>query len=136
MKSSTINIDSLKSISFILAIICTVSLALKTAYFPLNVPIILDGLEYFWYANDISNTGSLVTKSIVGNSGWPIFLSPIFSIFKFNNFIDYMNLQRFVTVIISEFTIILVYCLCRVFFSRRYSLIGASIFAFESDLQV
>jgi len=111
--------------------ICMISLILRLHYFPYGVPVALDGLEYFWYANDISNLKRFPTEYNVGNNGWPIFLSSIFSIFNFNNFLDYMMIQRFVTIAISVLTIIPVYFICKRFFDRSYAVIGASLFVFE-----
>ena len=113
-----------------LFIIGFIALLLRLYYFPFGFPITLDGLLYFWYANDISILGHLPSY-LVGNDGWPIFLSIFFSIFHFNNFMDYMVLQRVVTVSISVLTIVPVYLLCKRFLDKPYALVGATIFAFE-----
>jgi len=114
-----------------LLIIGGLALFLRLYYFPFDVPITLDSLDYFWYAIDTSILGHLPTTYAVANNGWPIFLSIFFSIFQFDNFMDYMILQRLVTVAISILTIIPVYLLCNRFFDKPYAIIGAAIFAFE-----
>ena len=111
--------------------ICVISLVLRLYYFPYDVPLGLDGLTYFWYASDISNLGGFPVEYNIGNNGWPIFLSVIFSLFHFDNFLDYMMVQRFTSVFISILTIIPVYFICRRFFDKSYSVIGAALFAFE-----
>jgi hypothetical protein len=108
-----------------------ISLVLRLNYFPYGVPVGLDGLAYFWYASDISNLSGFPTEYNMGNNGWPIFLSLIFSLFHFDNFLDYMTVQRFTSVFISTLTIIPVYFVCRRFFDKSYSVIGAALFAFE-----
>ena len=113
-----------------LFIIGFIALLLRLYYFPFGVPITFDGLLYFWYANDINILGHLPSY-LVGNDGWPIFLSIFFSIFHFNNFMDYMVLQRIVTISISVVTIVPVYLLCKRFLDKSYALVGATIFAFE-----
>jgi len=61
-------------------------------------------------------------------------LSTVFSIFNFNNYLDYTIIQRFTTIVISVLTIIPVYYLSRRFFSPSYSILGVAIFAFEPHL--
>ena len=119
-----------KNIVLSLSIIGFLALVLRLYYFPFVIPLTLDALNYFWYSMDISILGHFPSY-ILSNNGWPTFLSIFFSIFHFNNFMDYMILQRTVTVSISVLTIIPVYLLCNRFFDKPYAIIGASIFAFE-----
>jgi hypothetical protein len=114
-----------------LTLIGTISLILRLVYLPFDIPIILDGLDYFWYASDISFLKGFPPEYSIGNSGWPIFLSAIFSFFEFDNFLNYMNLQRHVTIFLSIATIIPVYFICKRFFDKSYAIIGASLFAFD-----
>ena len=113
-----------------LSIIGFLALVLRLYYFPFGIPLTLDALNYFWYAIDISILGHFPSY-ILSNNGWPTFLSIFFSSFHFNNFMDYMILQRIVTVSISVLTVIPVYLLCNRFFDKPYAIIGAAIFAFE-----
>jgi hypothetical protein len=115
----------------ILVAIGIVGLVLRLYYFPYNVPLTLDALStYFFYATDITVLGHLPNTDIA-NNGWPIFLSFFFTIFHFDNALDYMTLQRLVSVALSVLTIIPVYLLCKRFFERSYAIVGAAIFAFE-----
>jgi len=100
-------------------------------YFPYEIPIILDGLYYFWFAYDVSTVGHLPTDYYIENDGWPIFLAFLLNIFHFENFLDYITFQRSVTVFLSLVTIIPIYLLCRKFFDVKYALVGAAIFVFE-----
>jgi len=115
----------------IFSVIILIGLILRIHYLPFEVPITLDGLLFFWYANDISLLGSLPLDYTPANNGWPIFLSFFFHMFDSNNFMDYMALQRLVTVTLSILTIIPLYFLCRKFFSEKFALVGIAIFAFE-----
>ena len=115
----------------IFSVIILIGLILRIHYLPFEVPITLDGLLYFWYANDISLLGSLPLDYTPANNGWPIFLSFFFQMFDSSNFMDYMILQRLVAVTLSILTIIPLYFLCRRFFSEKFALVGAAIFAFE-----
>jgi len=119
-----------KHIVIALVLITTAGLVLRLVFFNPNIPLSLDALNYFWYANDMSILKNF-PKSEVANTGWPTFLSIFFTAFHSDNFLDYMNLQRLVTIIISVSTIIPVYLLCTRFFDRTISLVGAMLFVFE-----
>ena len=123
------------------AIICLGIIALsgfliRFFYFPEGIPITLDGALYFWYANDLSISGTFPDRHSLGlgvnvNNGWPTFLSVFFYFFNSENFLDYMDLQRYITIIISVTTIIPVYILCRRFCGDALSLFGAALFVFQ-----
>jgi len=66
--------------------------------------------------------------------GWSIFLSPFFSLIDSENFLDYANLAKILSVIISIASIFAVYKLGRKFFPQKYALVVASLFAFEPHL--
>lgn len=114
-----------------LIVIGCIALSLRLYYFPYNIPLTLDALGYFSYAMDTSVLGHLPTDYKFPNNGWPMLLSIFFSIFHSTNFLDYMMLQRLLTVLISVLTIIPVYLLCKRFFDKPYALVGSSLFAFE-----
>ena len=118
---------------FALILIGSMGIFLRLYYLPNDIPITLDGLKYFWYANDLT-LGHVLTRHEVANNGWPLFLSPFFSIFHFNNFMDYMLLQRVVSILISVLTIIPIYFLSKRFFNRFYAIFAAALFAFEPHI--
>ena len=107
-----------------LLIVGFVSLFIRLCYVPWKIPLTLDSLRYFLYATDTSILGHLPIGSDLANSGWPILLSIFFSIFHYNNFTDYMVLQRLISISISVLTIIPVYLLCRRYFERGLSIVG------------
>ena len=117
-----------------LGIIGLIGFLIRFFYFPEGIPITLDGYTTFWYANDLSISGTfpddIFTIEVV-NNGWPTFLSVFFSFFHSDNLLDYMNLQRYVTVIISVITIIPVFILCRKFCGSGLSILGAAFFVFQ-----
>ena len=114
-----------------LGIIGLVGFLIRFFYFPDGIPITLDGTSYFWYANDLSISGIFPANVNMPNNGWPTFLSVFFYFFNSENFLDYMALQRYVTIIISVATIIPVFILCRKFCGNELSLLGASLFVFQ-----
>ena len=117
-----------------LIVIGIISLAIRITLFPTNIPLTLDALTFFWYATDISILGHFPNGYGFANNGWPLFLSFFFSIFHFDNFLSYMNMQRGLSVTLSLLTIIHVYLLCRKFFDKPLSILGSVIFAFEPRL--
>ena len=114
-----------------LGIIALAGFLIRLFYFPEGIPITLDGALYFWYANDLSVSGTFPSNFDIPNNGWPTFLSVFFSLFSAENFLEYMDLQRYITIIISVTTIIPVFILCRKFCGNELSLLGASIFVFK-----
>ena len=113
-----------------LVILSGIGIAIRLFYFHADIPITFDALLYFWYANDLSNTGQF-PEIIAHNNGWPTFLSLFFSMLDSNNFLDYMNLQKIISVLLSVATIVPIYLICRKFVSEKFALIGASIFILE-----
>lgn len=115
----------------LLGIIGVIGFFIRIYYFPYGIVLSADALGYFSYAYDMSRLGSFPSDHPIVNNGWPSFLSIFFSFYSSTNFIDYMNLQRYLTVTISVLTIIPIYLLCLRFFPQRYSLIGPLLFVFH-----
>jgi len=119
------------NIKISLIIIFLVGLILRFYYFPYDIPLFADGLDNFTYASAINFYGNLPNEWAPANNGWPIFLSFWFSIINLENSFEYMQMQRVVSILLSSLTIIPIYLLCRKFFERKISLIGAALFSFE-----
>lgn len=122
-----------------LSIIGIVGLLIRIKYFPFEIPIILDASGYFWYAIDTKVLGHFPTaecgwRCTFPNNAWPALLSVFFSLLNSNNFMDYMNLQRVLTISISVLTIIPIYLLCRRFLEKRYALFAATLFVIDPRL--
>ena len=117
-----------------LGIIGLVGFLIRFFYFPEGIPITLDGALHFWYANDLSLSGTFPANVFgikVINNGWPTFLSIFFYFFNSDNFLHYNDLQRYITTIISVITIIPVFILCRKFCGNGLSLLGTVFFVFQ-----
>lgn len=115
----------------ILFLIGSFGLLFRIFYLPTDIPIVLDGLQYFTFAQEIKILGTIPNQIQFANIGWPIFLSSIFSIVQLNDALSYMQLQRISTIIISTITIIPLYFLINRFFDRKYCFLGIIIFIFE-----
>lgn len=114
-----------------LILIGLVGLTIRIYYFPFDIPIVYDGIDYFSYAVVVSQQWGLPNGWNLSNNGWPIFLSLFFSVFDSQNYLDFIYLQRSLTIIISVLTIIPVYLLCNRFVEKPFAIMGAALFAFE-----
>jgi len=120
----------LDNVYLFLLIIGGVALIVRLAFLHTEIPLSSDNFIYFRSAVDMT-LGETEIFYRESNSGWPGFLSIIFSTFQSTNFMDYMALQRYVSVILSVITIIPVYLLGKQFFAKQYALLGAAIFVLE-----
>ena len=114
-----------------LGIIGFAAFIIRFFYFPDGIPLTFDAGGVFWYANDLSISGSFPVNVNMPNNGWPTFLSIFFHFFESNNYLDYNNLQRYITITISVITIIPVFILCRKFCGNGLSLLGTVFFVFQ-----
>lgn len=121
----------LKSHLIILCALFFVSLFVRVLFFSYNTPVTLDGMFYFRYAIDAMIQGQFPSGYEFPNNGWPSFLSILFSIAGPQEFIEYTVIQRITTMIISSFTAIPVYLLCKHFVEQKYALFGSALFVFE-----
>jgi len=124
------------NIWIILGVICTVGFILRIIWIQHELPLTSDSAGYFWYAIDTSITGRFPNsecgwKCTFPNTGWPSFLSIFFMIFSSDNYLDYMNLQRYLGVIMSVITIIPMYYLSKVFIEKKYAVIATVLFTFN-----
>ena len=117
-----------------LTIILIVGLTVRLYFLPFDVPFFNDAGSYFWYAIDTSILNSIPTEHPTLNNGWPLFLSFVFQLIDSNNFLDFQNIQRISSTVISLLTFFPVYFLCSKFFRKSYALIGASLFILEPRL--
>jgi hypothetical protein len=108
-----------------------VGLGIRFFYYPYELPLIIDGADNFRYATAINYYGHLPTEWSPPNNGWPIFLSFWFSIINLDNSLQYMQLQRVISIILSSLITIPVYFLCKKFFDKRIALVGVALFAFD-----
>ncbi len=120
-----------KSPLFYLIGIGIIGFFVRMYYFPWDIPIILDGLDYLSYAVVMSQEGHFPIGWDLSNNGWPTFLSIFFTISNNDGLIEFSHIQRMLTVIISVLTVIPVYLLCSRFVSKSFALIGATLFVMD-----
>ena len=142
MNKKLSSINSLKTsirftqYSLFLILIIFTGLITKLYFFPFEIPITSDALNYFWYSSDIYQIGKLPSDWSLGNNGWPIVLSIVFFITDSKDILSLMETQKIFSVLISISTTIPVYFLCKKFVQRKFALIGASIIAFDPRLMI
>ena len=106
------------------------AIVIRLIFFQNDIIFASDNLRYFTYAIDVSLTGKSLTASLP-NDGWPLFLSIFFKFLDSKNFLDYMNLQSYLTIIFSTITIIPLYVLAKKFVRTSFALICTVLFVFE-----
>ena len=121
---------------FQLILICVIGIVLRISLISHEVPLILDAGGYFWYAIDTSILGHLPEnecewKCKFPNTGWPAFLSLFFMIMPSENFLDYMNLQKYLTISLSVITTIPLYFLSKLFVRKEMAILACSLFIFH-----
>jgi len=123
---------SKKKIIITLFLILIVSLGLKLYTVDFSIPSHLDDMSFILRAFQYAQGDFFLNQK--SNPGWYLFLSPFTLIIDSNDFVDYSNLARILTLTISAITIFPMYVLARKFFNDKYSIVAASLFAFEPHL--
>jgi hypothetical protein len=112
-------------------VIFSVGLITRLYYLPFDIPIVLDGASYFWYANDMSILGQIPSEYKPHNNLWSSILSIFFTVNSSNEILNYMNIQRILSSVISSLTVFPIFFLCKRFFSNKYALIGSLFFVLD-----
>ena len=121
-----------KTIFFCLAIILVISIPLKLYTVDFSIPAHTDDFHYIVHAIQYGEGDFFLNQK--KNPGWSLFLTPFMSILNSDHFLDYTNFARILTLTISTITIFPMYILARKFFSEKYSVVAAGLFAFEPHL--
>ena len=121
-----------KQIIFSLIIICLISLGLKLYLVDFSIPVNSDNLGYT--LNAIAHTNGDFSQSSHRGMGWSLFVSMFFGFIDSENFFDYSNTIRALGIGVATFSIPMMYVVGRKFFDERYSIVLASLFAFEPHL--
>lgn len=125
------NFNTISKNFIFLGLLIGIGLILRFVYFPNELPVVVDSRNYFLYASDIVALGHLPDSWMPTNNGWPIFLSFWFSIIKLDNPLEYMQIQRIVSSIVSVLTVIPIYYICTKFVKPKYAFIASSLFVLD-----
>ena len=121
-----------KQIIFSLIIISLISLGFKLYLVDFSIPVNSDNLDYTLFA--IAHTNGDFSQSSHRSMGWSLFTSIFFGFIDSENFFDYSNTIRALSIGVATFSIPMMYLVGRKFFDERYSIVLASLFAFEPHL--
>ena len=124
------------NIKFQILSIFLAAVIIRIYFTPFELPITLDGAQYFWYAVDTSILGKFPDGYDFPNNGWPVLLSLVFNISNPDTFLDFHIIQRLSSIIISAATVIPIYFLCKRFFDIKIAILGTCIFVFEPRLLI
>ena len=112
-------------IIFLILISC-ISLSMKLYLIDFSTfPNDEDALGYI--LRSIAHTNDDYSPMSSKTLGWTIFLSPFLNLVDSENFIDYANMARVVSVGVSIVSIFMMYVLARKFFPEKYSLVAACL---------
>lgn len=129
---SLTDLFSKKSTIIILTVIGIISFSLKIYLADFTTPVFSDAQDYTQHAIAFSEGQFLQHPQRY--SGWPLFQSIFIYFLDSENFLDYSNISKILSMIISTLTIIPMYLLAHRYFDSRFSLIAVGIFAFEPRL--
>ena len=131
MTQNIVNIElSNKRISIFLGLIIFTGIIFRLIFSHFDLPLNTDNLQYFLFALDHS-LGETVNSFKTSNVGWPYVVSFFFTIFSSNNYMDFMALQKIISIVISSLTAIPIYFLAKKFFSKEFAILGSCLFIFE-----
>lgn len=122
---------SKQRIAVFLLLVASISLAIKLSLVNLSLPVFA-GQEYAMQAIAYAYGDFAVHPKV--NPGWPLFISIFFRLIESNNFNDYLVIVRPLGIFVSTATILPMYLLSRKFFNEKYSIVAASLFAFEPHI--
>ena len=116
----------------LLSIVILLGLVIRLYFTPWDLPtnssdsfiLMIEGIEF--------SQGDFTHLS--HRSLWPLFLSGFFSIFRFENYFEYMTLVRIISISVSLATIPIIYLVSKEFVKEKYALVAAILFTIESNL--
>lgn len=121
-----------KQIIASLILIASISILMKLYLIDFSTYVTGDVMGYALSVFSFSNGD--FTPTFHKTPGWPYFIFPFFQLIDSNNFIDYSVIIKSLSIAVSTLTIIPVYYLAKKWFSEKYSIVGAALFAFEPHL--
>ena len=126
LKNFKISYKTIVSISLIISF----GIFVRLIIFPYDIPFKLDSLDYFSYAFTTSQIGELPKSWALANNGWPVIVSFFFRLFD-GEFLDYVFLQRFLSIIFSVLTVIPLFFIAKQFVPKNVAILSTIIFIFE-----
>ena len=104
---------------------------IRIYFTPFQIPISLDGIDYFAYAVAMSREGTFPNGYLLTNFGWSSFVSIFFTFFQNSEMQTLMNIQRILSISISIVTAIPIYYLSKIFFKKEIAFLSTTLFLFD-----
>ena len=123
-----------KQTIFIILLIAIAGLLVRLFFYPYNIPVSGDAIDYFPYSIALARGDIFPDGYLINKFGWSVFLSPFFAISGATEMIDFMNIQRMLSVIVSVATIIPLYYFIKNFFRKEVAIIAVSLFIFSPKI--
>ena len=108
---------SRSKIALYLILICVISLGLKLYTVDFSIPPHSDDIAYVQDAIQYNEDDFFLSQK--RSPGWSLFLAPFMSVVNSNDFLDYSNLARVLSITISIVTVFPMYLLARKFFNEN-----------------
>jgi len=121
-----------KQIVISLVIISLISLGLKLYTFDPSITPSEDTYGYVLRA--IAHSNGDFSEHPRKTLGWSLVISPFLANIESDNFMDYINVARYLSIVISIVSILPMYLLGRRFFDEKFALCAAGFFAFIPHL--
>jgi len=115
-----------------LFLICIGSLIFKL--FLIDFSVSETGDSWIYILRGIANSQGDYIETPEKTQGWNIFLSPFFYFTDSDNYLDYVNIARTLSLIISVITVVPMYFLGRKFFNEKFSILCSLLFGFQPQL--
>ena len=121
-----------KQIALCLVIISLISLGFKLYTFD---PAVIPSEDTYGYVlRAIAHTNGDFSEHPRKTLGWSLVISPFVANVESDNFMDYINIARTLSIVISIISIYPMYLLGRRFFDEKFALCAAGFFAFIPHL--
>lgn len=108
------------------------SLGLKLYTIDFSIPFSSDNLGYTLRA--VSHNNGDFSQMPDKGLGWSILIAPFLRLIESDSLTDYSNVIRLLSIGIASASIFMVYRVGRKYFDQKYSIVVASLFAFEPHL--
>ncbi len=118
----------------ILIILIALTVIIRLHFTTFNIPISLDGIDYFAYSIAMSREGPFPNGYLTSNIGWSSFVSIFFSMMGDQEMLTLMNVQRILSITISTSIALPIYFLTKIFFKKETSILAATLILFDPRL--
>ena len=96
------NLYSANNNIIFLSILVIIGLSIRLYFLPFETPFKTDAIDFFSFAFEVSKSHNFPVGILHTNDGWPLFLSPIFSLIGHSDMMTLINVQRIASIFMSS----------------------------------